>query len=649
MLYALSCREHIVKVMKVNLFKSLVFFFWVLASLFPLSLRSQAQLQIHPNKSVYLPGEYIWFSTYFFDHNKTAVEGTQMIRVQLLNAVEEVVKEEIFSLTNGIGSGQILVAKDREENRLFLMAEILQDKDAAEPIQDLRIIDLLNAPQIKQKFPAKGQGLFHWASESGAILPGKQNTLLFYLPPNANVKDLGFYEGSTSLEVDLENKWKGMGQFTYYHDPTKKYKFILQKELNAPEYFPVAPSDQRTAGLRINNIEGESARIGVLSSDLSKEVDGTLEFMYKGTSLVFEAEMRVDQEFYSVPRNALPEGVIQVRLRSEGIIKAQNWFLNRRSLTSVPMDILAVEKEGDSVYLQLQWSGKEQMFHRFSASVMTKEAYDQMQFRDLESMAMLGEVIGRSQIPSFLKKNTRNKQARLDHWLRLFINSNQISRPLADNKKPISGFVMSGSVGGADADEASQVMIQSRSGVFSIIPLKKDKSFSTEFLTKANDSLFATALNAKGQAVKKGDCIVKMEAKEFADFSSNTAKLLQWFQEEEERPELHMEWADGLIALDEVTLSAPIKTFQKFQINAEVEGRSITPEEEKRYATLSTYLKRMGYRVNSFGGKIVVWSRGVGPGVATGSVVVPVLVNGLFSDGYDIFQLPLTSVQSVTS
>ena len=142
--------------------------FLVLASLIPSIVFAQAQLQLHPNKTIFTPGEQIWFSAYLFDEYESPLWGNQLVRIQLVDESGHSIREERFQLNEGVGYrkhfGQ---TKSVRDNRLFLVGEVLQEKGAVEPIRDILQLNLLNPPSSKKKL-IKGEIPFQWVSESGS-------------------------------------------------------------------------------------------------------------------------------------------------------------------------------------------------------------------------------------------------------------------------------------------------------------------------------------------------------------------------------------------------------------------------------------------------------------------------------------------------
>ena len=195
------------------------------------------------------------------------------------------------------------------------------------------------------------------------------------------------------------------------------------------------------------------------------------------------------------------------------------------------------------------------------------------------------------------------------------------------------------------------MLVQSKRGVFALAPIQAQGRFELNLVPKVNDTLFSTALDQTGKPVLDSQCDIQINRVDTADHSADLQQWLRWFAEDEKEEsrnrELEMVWPEAQIALEEVVLTAPPKAAPKFQIDALTEGRIITAEDEKNYVTLATYLRRLGYKVQYYEGKVVVISRGIGPGNSLTPVVVPVFVNGMWSEGYELFQMPLTSIQSL--
>jgi hypothetical protein len=607
------------------------------------NLSAQGQLQLHLNKSIFVPGEQIWFSAYFLD-GSIRPSGEQLLELNLLDIRGETFGQAVVKLSEGSGFGNIRIRKDCTENSLYLVGEIAQKIEARSPVRDIVQINILN-PKQDEELHIQADIPFLWASKSGSVLAGKQNTLLFQLPEGTNKPEVAFYEGSQRLEVDLRGKWQGMGQFTYYHNPLKEYKFILTST-KSPQYFPVSATDLNAIGLRINNLEEEHVLVELLSAQKLPASSGVLEFWSEGKTKISSLNTASKQEWYTIPRAYLEEGVIQVRFLVDGELRGQNWFVNQSTQQRNPIRFVSKEVSKDSIHVELQWNEGFVRPNAYSLTVMTSQSYDKMPFRDLKLLNQLNNVVERKNIPRFLKIRSRNRQAKIDHWLRLNIPSENSLGTAGQDQFWHEGYTLKGKVLGKNATNATQMLVQSRSGLFALEPLRSDKSFSIKVIPLVNDTIHFTPLGANGQALLESACEIQMESLKKKDFSKSTPSMFRWYKNQEYDEELAKDWPKAQIELDEVVLTAA-KPSTSIHILADFEGRLITDDEAKKYVTLAAYLRKLGYRVQYHEGRVRVISRGIGAGPAIVPVVVPVIVDGQYIIGNDLIQTPLTSVRSL--
>jgi hypothetical protein len=280
---------------------------------------------------------------------------------------------------------------------------------------------------------------------------------------------------------------------------------------------------------------------------------------------------------------------------------------------------------------------------------MTKESYALTSFRDEELMAMLSQVFDRSGLPSFNKADTRSRRSRMDHWLRLNAKEIRAEQTEIETEELAGGLVLKGRVSGQKGAEVKQVLVQSRGGVFALVPVDSNRQFTTTVFPQAQDTLFTTALGANGKAVLKSNCEIWMDPVKEYRASRDFVSLLPLL-EAEKSPQFERAFVlpDNQIALEEVEVTAKAKRPVAFQIDGFNEGRVITKEDEKNYPTLGTYLRRLGYGFRVFEGRVIAMSRGVGPGKATGPVPVITLIDGLPSENSDVFQTKTSLIQSIT-
>ena len=618
---------------------------FLLFTLFSFGLYSQGQLQLHLNKTVFTPGEQVWFTSYLFDEFEAPIQGEALVQVHLLNREGSILKTGVFPMSQGSGFGNLLLEESWQNDYVFLAAQVIQDKEAL-PLRDLVRLRLLTNPLSKEK-SLGSEEKFLWAPENGSVIAGQQNTLLYQLlrsPESQDERRLDFYEDNQLLISDIKGTWQEMGHLTYYHDPTKSYKFLLVGAGASPAYFPVTPAETGSVGIRINNLETEEVLIELNS--LTKDKNGELEVWFKGQSQLSRLDADPNKEVFRLPKASLPEGVIQLRYVVAGQTRGQNWFVNQWSKKDQPIQLKEASFEADSIRLVASAKTLSEGL-RLSATVMTKESYDLSYQRDHSLKNQLGQVFPADYIPSFSKLPSRKKNAQIDQWVKLRASLIKNVGAEMDPTTLVTGVSFKGQVQGVQSTEVKQVLIQSRSGVFALAPVGTDKQFKATLIPQSQDTLFATPLNARGKALVKSGCDIWMEPVSVPNDVEDWKKWIATYSVEEEPQEISF-WPDNQIALEEVVVTSKAKAPVAFQIDALTEGRIITAEDEKNYPTLASYLHKLGFGVRVYEGRVIAMSRGVGPGKATGPVPVPVIVDGLPSDGTDIFQMSLSQIQSIT-
>ena len=610
--------------------------------LISLCVYSQGQLQLHANKKLFLPGEKMWFSAYLFDQIESPVKGTYLLRVEVLDEDRQLKKELTFPITNGVASGNFLIEEAWQDSKMYLYGEVLVKGSVQKSLQDVIPFYLLSNTEEKASNSGTSVGAFQWVSESGAVVADAQNTLLFQSPLGS--AQLHFYEDNKLLYTDIQSTWKGLGQLTYYHDATKDYKFVLSGPNQTPQLHTVQPTS--TVGLRINNLQEGEVRIQINSEAVKK---GALEFWLNGKTKISEAAINTKQQVYTIPRSTLVPGVIQVRYLNNGDPLGFNWFVNYSLQERSPVRWDVQRFGADSAAVRLLSQDKKQSF-RLNATVMTRESYLLSSYRDEELMAMLSEVFDRSRLPSFNKLDSRSRRSRIDHWVRLHAKDIQAEQTEIETEELAGGLILKGRVGGQKGADVKQVLVQSRGGVFALVPVDSNRQFETTVFPLAQDTLFTTAMGADGKAVLKSNCEIWMDPVKEYRAPRDLVSLLPLL-EEEKRPQIEGAFVlpDNQIALEEVEVTANAKRPVAFQIDGFNEGRLITAEDAKNYPTLGSYLRRLGYGFRVFEGRVVAMSRGVGPGKATGPVPVLTLVDGTPTDDVnDVFQTLTSQIQSIT-
>ena len=80
---------------------------------------------------------------------------------------------------------------------------------------------------------------------------------------------------------------------------------------------------------------------------------GELEFWLDGKTRVSGVESILNQEVLSIPRQSLPEGVVEVRYVVRGQMRGQNWFVNQRAKESLGLQVMATGSTEDSTSLRI--------------------------------------------------------------------------------------------------------------------------------------------------------------------------------------------------------------------------------------------------------------------------------------------------------
>lgn len=607
-------------------------------------LYSQGQLQLQTNKKVYIPGEQVWFSAYFFDSLNEPIAGDFLLHTEVLGQDGNLKKEMTFLIQDGVASGNFKVEESWNSKSLFVYVEVLRSSTMSPPIQDGVKIFLLSEMEPSTVVEAKSSGTFFWSSHLGQVLPDEHNTLLFQLP-FADVR-LDFYQGSTPLYTDLKGSWKGMGQLTYYHDPDKDYKFVLTGSDHIPSYYPVKHDGRNAAGIQIDNLNEKEIKVGILEKQ--KRSNAQLELWLYGRSQWSVVKLTDNNEIYSLPRNGLKNGVFEIRYTVDGKIYGRNWLVNYQpeTLKGLSLDYERISKDSIEVQLIKAQASKH---YRLNATLMTRESYALFPFRDEKLHALLSKVFKRRELPAFNRLDSRSRRSRIDHWVRLHSETRIDSFNTLNLGEYVDGYFLQGRVSGVNSQKVEQVLIQSKKGAFALSPVDSYKKFKAKVFPYTGDILYATGLNSKGQAISNYDSEVwfKPIKPKLAPTALKEHMLNMEMKEDEEFLDLFV-WPDDQIILEEVTVTAPKNRSTAFQITADLEGRVILEADAKNYPTLGTYLRRLGYSFKEdHTGVLGLYSRGVGPGNKWGPVPVFLVVDGLLSDNRQIFELPTSQIQSL--
>lgn len=216
------------------------------------------------------------------------------------------------------------------------------------------------------------------------------------------------------------------------------------------------------------------------------------------------------------------------------------------------------------------------------------------------------------------------------------------------------GIAVSGRVLDADLVIENQVLLMTdKSKTIDFEELQRDKTFRTHMMLYDNDSLKISLIGKKGDLRKP-----KLEIKVDSSWMENQLDVLKLLKNYrvvdivsnnyDEEESLSFKKNDKVIVLDEAVVKADKWKDNSLKINsAEIEGRQIGDYEIKRYLSVSSYLRKLGFLIGGdLNGKTVVKSKSID--LSTGSnLIVPLYIVGIGRGEEIALNMPLSRVQTI--
>ncbi len=626
-------------------------------------------VHLHLNKTVFIPGEHLWFTAYVQDQKRKAPSlGTANLHVGIFDSKGVLHERKLLLVENGIATGNFAIDSNWSDQRYKVVAwtNYMRNFKNLRPFEQ-RISVIRERPLA---VPPGGRVRLESYPEGGDLIGGAFNQVgiraVDERGTGVELAGIRLLDGSGRVvRSGIGTNRHGLGKVGFVVSPENSYRLRARDENGHVVEVELPKAKAGSVGLSVEN-GGKDRLVFTLVADgghLQRESGNSYSLViYQGDHLFWE-DITIDpaEPAISVARNRLPFGVnTAVLLDHMDRPVSRRLFFNDREdrsrLQGIGIDHCKTVS-GDSLQLDLSLpesvksSGAD-----ISISVLPGSTLSHAPEHSLASSFVVGPYVEApfSRGSYYFEDMDRKKRYELDTrlliegWGRYDWDGREWKEVQMEFEME-QGIPLSGKIMDADLTSEQQVYFMtdlSREATYAA--LKKDKSFDATMELFEGDSVGITIAGKNGKLRSpKVEVNIGLTAPSLriGKFDAIAPPSLYNLNSDREVPEV-ASISRKTITLDEVVVTENRKENKKFFLNAQVEGVYIGDQEISKYVSVQTYLRKLGFRVRVIEGKVRVFSSKPLP--LGGYPEFFVSINGMKSNKGELLGMPLSRVQSIT-
>ncbi|MGB5355489.1 MAG: hypothetical protein WBN11_02220 [Eudoraea sp.] len=615
---------------------------------------------LHLNKTTFIKGETIWFAAYVYDQTAELPSfATTNLYVALYNSKGLEIEKKLIRIDNGVGHGHFPIDDDFTDSDYYLRAwtNWMNNFESVEAyFQRIEIVNSRSRPNASHK----KQTLDYMTSvaifpEGGKLITAANNTIGFHI---RNTDTYNNPITSITLMDDQGNILKdgipvdslGFGKIDMYIEPTKEYQLKATFE-NGKEIIKVLPmAIEIGMTLNVASIGSPYVNLSItINQETLEKEEGNVQFLlFRKNNKSFIKELILDSTntIIKIPKQLLYKGLNSVTLFNTDLVpQSERLFFNDHGIVG-PEKSLNVDHHfnntRDSVVVKIAHDNLDSLAH-CSVSILPAMSIAYGPSINIESSLLIQPYL------NFAFNSAGRNPEPNNTDLQLLMNGGGsypwkvIEEGYREGEFSFeSGIGLSGKILDADLANEEQIWFYTKNAKNAFYTtLKDDKTFSIKETLYKGDSLFISVLEKKGKLRKP-----KIEV----NFDNNNTENTIIFPEQElisefvpvvDFEELSLSLGDReTIDLDEVIVEGSRnRTSGSFLGQA---NHLITQEDAKRYGSLASYLTRLGFRVSIENSRLVVTSN------RFPHPVLPVFIDGMYSDGSELITWSLSMVSEIS-
>ncbi|NNF36508.1 MAG: hypothetical protein HKN68_20570 [Saprospiraceae bacterium] len=282
-------------------------------------LINPVNLFLHTDRSIYLPGETMWFSVYG-RRNNTRLQGNYGVAVELINEFDEVEEFKIIPTDDGIGVGFIDFSDSLSAGdyllRYYLINNELESIYSEMPISIVSKSPTSGANVEGLTSPLADAVIIRFFPEGGELIEGIKTKVAYEVTDNkGNYID---FEGELFMDhsediTQIKTLYKGMGYFGLVPSLTEKY-YVRTADNASPVIYQFPEVIPRGGVISASTKMDEVIRISVQLNDTTS----VYRLIGHADGFVFsDHEFYSEKEVFLFNKKFIPTGVLHFTLFKE--------------------------------------------------------------------------------------------------------------------------------------------------------------------------------------------------------------------------------------------------------------------------------------------------------------------------------------------
>lgn len=623
-------------------------------------------IHLHLNKTYFLRGERIWFSAYVFDQaRQIPSEKTSNLHVAIYDYNGKVISEKLIKITNGVGSGEFSLDENYSKSKYFIRAWTTwmgNFKDRTEFVQEIKIIDAVKSLDSRIKYSDTDVQIF---PEGEHFVSSSLNTFAFYVSDNAISND-------SIISIDLiesQNKTVltnlaltrfNLGKASFFYKKNECYQLKVTL-LSGNTFLKNLPNAINSGmNLQVTTSSPSFAYITINTNPATFEDEkGKVQFLLvhkNGESLLEEVILDSTSTTFRFSKDALFKGVNTITLfkSDQSKVSERLFFNDFGSLNNAKaLNIKGqISSNRDSILLEI---APDKSFNQIdtlniSVSVLPIHSVAYEPGNSIISSFYLNPYINFfGEYPINLSEQL-NREALYNLDILMIINGSGIYdwQSIQTNTDTLlynfeEGINIHGIVKNLDLKIDSQVCFMTKNHInWFCADIAENKTYSTNNVLYTGDSLNVFVLDKESKLNKPKIDVNFGDTRNQVPFNLDELKWTSYLSKSK-KEEQNIDSNTDIIYLNEVILSKKRQDKNKIVDNsADFTSRIIESTDIKKYVTITNYLRKLGFRVELDNSRVVVKSSQFpwNP--------IPIFINGLITDGSEIFNTPLNRVHSLS-
>lgn len=579
------------------------------------------------NKTVFLPGESIWFQAHLIDPKTSKTSDiSSNVYVGVFDTNGNLIKHELIFAENGLASGNIVIDSTFAGNQFTLKMFtrwMLNFDENLDFNQQIFVVNDDLYPNTKTPSATTSFKVDYYTEGDGGLIENFINSLVYTLTDSqgnrVEISSGELIDSSGKTVLTFDENASGIGQTAFFVKPNENYLLRLNAYNGTSVETLIEPAKAQGVLMNINNTNEDKLSVGLLNNFAGNTPKEALLFdlVIEKDGYIFTKKIQLEPGkpyVLNLQKDVFTTGIYKAYLLKNEKIVLERPFFNQSEDFFVRPAISVLDTKKDSLTFQLSAAGKESFV--FSASLLPDNTGSL--FNRTSLTQQLFEALPQTQLDNLTKKS-RAALAELDMNLLTSGRSGgnwngKLGIPKSLDFNIEKGISFRGKIKlKNDKPLKDKIIVFNESMSFQqIIEPGKDGSFESKHNYLENGTILKVALIDSKKKLKKPDLDFfevfpdveeVLTAHPAQKIDEQALAVLNNYKNETPGFPL-IEGEKKVTALKEVEVSAIKKEKvleHKPAMYSEVDtkGYKVTNEEIKRFQYVTDFIRTKGYNVAS--------------------------------------------------